>query len=120
MTQADNNSIHSNNIVSQLSQKLEKVIELASSTPNGWTKYSEDIKILRDRLSELAFARELGMAEGYIESYVKGLAIRNKKNFATILSENKTQIACNLKQMGLNSEVIANAMEFMAKDMDKL
>ena len=48
-------------------EKLEKVVELASLSQEELEKYDESIKILRDRLSELAYAQAEGEAKGKAE-----------------------------------------------------
>ncbi len=48
-------------------EKLEKVVELASLSQEELEKYDESIKILRDRLSELAYAQAEGEAKGKVE-----------------------------------------------------
>ncbi len=47
--------------------KLEKVVALASLTRDERAKYDENLKILRSKLSEIAFAQEKGKAEGIAE-----------------------------------------------------
>ena len=74
-------------------EKLEEVMTLASLSKDEREKYDESVKILRDRLSELAFAKEEGRTEGIQKGRAEGQAT----------------IARNLKRMGLPVETIVQA-----------
>lgn len=64
-------------------QKLEEVVTLASLSKDEREKYDESLKVLRDRISELAYAEQKGVEKG------------------------KLEVAMNLKQAGYAPETIA-------------
>jgi len=45
-------------------EKLEKIVDIASLTKEEREKYDESIKVYRDHLATIAYAREEGMEEG--------------------------------------------------------
>ena len=45
-------------------EKLEKIIDIASLTKEEREKYDESIKVYRDQLVTIAFAKEKGIEEG--------------------------------------------------------
>jgi len=66
-------------------QKLEQISDISALSKEDRMKYDESIKVYRDKLAIMAFERQKGQAEG------------------------KLEVACNLKQMGLATEAIAQA-----------
>ena len=70
-------------------QKLEQIVDIAALSKEDRMKYDESIKVYRDKLAIMAFERQKGQAEGR--------------------AEGKLEVARNLKQMGMATEVIAQA-----------
>ena len=66
-------------------QRLEQIVDIATTSKEDRMKYDESIKVYRDKLAIMAFERQKGQAEG------------------------KLEVARNLKQMGLATEAIAQA-----------
>ena len=81
---------------SQLIKKLNTVAALASQSRDERAKYDESLKILRDRLSEIAYAKEEGKEEG------------------------KAEMARNLKAMGVPIETIAKASGLSIEEIEQL
>lgn len=48
-------------------EKLEEVMTLASLSKDEREQYDESVKVLRDRLSELAYAQDEGLKQGRAE-----------------------------------------------------
>lgn len=77
-------------------EKLEKVMMLASLSRAERAKYDESLKILRDKLSEFAYAKEEGKAE------------------------EKLEIASNAKLAGLPIETIVQITGLSAEEIEQL
>ena len=75
-------------------EKLEKIVALASLSRDERARYDESLKILRDRLSEIAY--EEGKEEG------------------------KAEMARNLKAMGVPIETIAKASGLSIEEIEQL
>ena len=85
---------------SQLIKKLNTVAALASQSRDERAKYDESLKILRDRLSEIAYAEKRGKEEGK--------------------AEGKAEMARNLKAMGVPIETIAKASGLSIEEIEQL
>ena len=72
------------------------------------TKYDESLKILRDRLSEIAYAEKRGKEEGKAEGKEEGKV------------EGKAEMARNLKAMGVPIETIAKASGLSIEEIEQL
>ena len=99
----------------ELENKLEEVSKLAfSSTVGEREKYDESLKTYRDRLAELAFAQQEGMAKGMAKGIAKGraegLAEGMEKGLAEGMEKGyeKAQLknARSMKAAGISSELI--------------
>ena len=89
---------------SQLIKKLNTVAALASQSRDERAKYDESLKILRDRLSEIAYAEKRGKEEGKAEGKEEG----------------KAEMARNLKAMGFPIEAIAKASGLSIEEIEQL
>ena len=108
-------------------EKLEEVVTLSSLTKAEREKYDESLKAYRDRLAELAFAQQEGLAkgmakgiakgraegraEGLVEGMEKGLAEGMEKGLAEGMEKGyeKAQLknARSMKAAGISPELIA-------------
>ena len=93
-------------------EKLEKIVALASLSRDERAKYDESLKILRDRLSEIAYAKEEGRAEGKEEGRAEGKEEGR--------AEEKAEMARNLKAMGVPIETIAKASGLSIEEIEQL
>ena len=88
----------------ELESKLEEVSKLAfSSTVGEREKYDESLKTYRDRLAELAFAQQEGMAKGIAKGRAEGLAEGMEKGYEKAQLKN----ARGMKTAGISPELIA-------------
>ena len=53
-------------------EKLEQIVDIASLSKEERMKYDESIKVYRDQLATLDFAKQKGRAEGRAEGRVEG------------------------------------------------
>lgn len=82
-------------------EKLEKIVDIASLTKEEREKYDESIKVYRDQLVTITYAREEGIEEG-IE---KGRA-EEKFEIARKMRELKLPVGIIMKATGLSAEEI--------------
>ncbi len=59
-------------------EKLEKIVDIASLSKEERMKYDESIKVYRDNLATISFAKNQGKEEGLKEGIEKGLQKRRK------------------------------------------
>lgn len=81
-------------------EKLEKIVDIASLTREEREKYDESIKVYRDQLVTIAYAREEGMEKGR--------------------AEEKFEIARNLKSLNLPIETIMKATGLSVEELSEL
>ena len=82
-------------------EKLEKIVDIASLTKEEREKYDESIKVYRDQLVTITYAREEGIEEG-IE---KGRA-EEKFDIARKMRALKLPVETIMKATGLSAEEI--------------
>ena len=88
--------------------RLEKLASQANLTEEERWRLEEDWKNYNDFFNTLDFAKEEGRAEGLEMGLEKGR------------SEEKSQIAKNLKSMGLSLEAIKQATGLSTEEIEKL
>ena len=81
-------------------EKLEQIVDIASLSKEERMKYDESIKVYRDQLATLDFAKQKGRAEGRAEIQIA--------------------IARNLKALGMNNEQIAKTTGLREEDIEGL
>ena len=74
-------------------------------------KYDESLKILRDRLSEIAYAEKNRLSE---------IAYAEKRGKEEGKAEGKAEMARNLKAMGFPIEAIAKASGLSIEEIEQL
>ena len=60
-------------------KKLEKIVDIASLSKEERMKYDESIKVYRDNLATISFAKNQGKEEGLKEGIEKGRKKEEKK-----------------------------------------
>ena len=88
--------------------RLEQLASQANLTEEERWRLEEDWKNYNDFFNTLDFAKEEGRAEGLEKGLEKGR------------SEEKSQIAKNLKAMGLSLEAIRQATGLSTEEIEKL
>ena len=97
-------------------QKLEEIVDIAAMSKEDRMKYDESIKVYRDRLAIIEYERRKGLAEGLAKGEAKGEA----KGIAKGERNKQIEIACNLKRMGLATEIIAQATGLAPEAIEQL
>jgi len=92
--------------------RLEKLASQANLTEEERWRLEEDWKNYNDFFNTLDFAKEEGRAEGLEKGRSEGLEKGR--------SEEKSQIAKNLKSMGLSLEAIKQATGLSTEEIEKL
>ena len=92
--------------------RLEKLASQANLTEEERWRLEEDWKNYNDFFNTLDFAKEEGRAEGLEKGRAEGLEKGR--------SEEKSQIAKNLKAMGLSLEAIRQATGLSTEEIEKL
>lgn len=85
-------------------EKLEKIVDIASLFKEERVKYDESIKVYRDNLVTMAYAEQKGRVAGKEEGR----------------TEERIEIARNMKSMGLSNEVIMQATGLSEEDIESL
>ena len=93
-------------------EKLEKIVDIASLSKEERIKYDESIKVYRDNLATISFAKNKGREEGLKEGIEKGLKKGRKEG---ILS-----VARNLRSGGMSVEAIAAATGLSIEEIEQL
>lgn len=93
-------------------EKLEKIVDIASLSKEERMKYDESIKVYRDNLATISFAKNQGKEEGLKEGIEKGLKEGRKEG---ILS-----VARNLRSGGMSVEAIAAVTGLSIEEIEQL
>ena len=96
--------------------RLEKLASQANLTEEERWRLEEDWKNYNDFFNTLDFAKEEGRAEGLEKGRAEGL----EKGLEKGRSEEKLEIAKNLKSMGLSLEAIKQATGLSTEEIEKL
>lgn len=81
-------------------EKLEKIVDIASLTKEERMKYDESIKVFRDNLATISFAKQEGREEGW--------------------AEGRWDMARNLKKIGISTDIISQASGLSAEEIENL
>ena len=102
-------------------EKLEQIVDIAALTKEERMRYDESIKVYRDHMATIAYAKTEGRAEGRAEGIAEGraegiaegraegIAEGRAEGIAEGRKEEKIIIAKNLKELGLSIEAIKQA-----------
>ena len=96
--------------------RLEQLASQANLTEEERWRLEEDWKNYNDFFNTLDFAKEEGRAEGLEKGRSEGLEMGLEKG----RSEEKLEIAKNLKSMGLSLEAIKQATGLSTEEIEKL
>lgn len=97
-------------------EKLEKIVDIAALSKEEREKYDESIKVYRDNLATMTYATEKGLADGRAEGLAEGRA----EGLAEGRTETMTNVARNLKAMGLDTASICKATNLTAEAVEQL
>ena len=97
-------------------EKLEKIVDIASLSKEERMKYDESIKVYRDNLATISFAKNQGKEEGLKEGIEKGL----KKGRKEGRKEGILSVARNLRSGGMSVEAIAAATGLSIEEIEQL
>ena len=97
-------------------EKLEKIVDIASLSKEERIKYDESIKVYRDNLATISFAKNQGREEGLKEGIEKGL----KKGRKEGRKEGILSVARNLRSGGMSVEAIAAATGLSIEEIEQM
>lgn len=97
-------------------EKLEKIVDIAALSKEEREKYDESIKVYRDNLATMTYATEKGLADGRAEGLAEGRA----EGLAEGRTETMTNVARNLKAMGLDTASICKATNLTVEAVEQL
>ena len=100
-------------------EKLEQIVDIASLSKEDRMKYDESIKVYRDHLAVLDFAKqeglELGMRQGRAEGMAKGRAEGMAKGIAEGIEQGMAKGIEQGKNEGEMNERLKNARRMKTK-----
>ena len=105
-------------------EKLEQIVDIASLSKEDRMKYDESIKVYRDHLAVLDFAKqeglELGMRQGMVKGIEQGMAkgIEQGKNEGEMNERLKN--ARRMKTKGYSIDDIADITDLSAEEINSL
>ena len=97
-------------------EKLEKIVDIASLSKEERMKYDESIKVYRDNLATISFAKNQGKEDGLKEGIEKGLKEGRKEG----RKEGILSVARNLRSGGMSVEAIAAATGLSIEEIEQL
>ena len=97
-------------------EKLEKIVDIASLSKEERMKYDESIKVYRDNLATISFAKNQGKEEGLKEGIEKGMKEGRKEG----RKEGILSVARNLRSGGMSVEAIAAATGLSIEEIEQL
>ena len=97
-------------------EKLEKIVDIASLSKEERMKYDESIKVYRDNLATISFAKNQGKEEGLKEEIEKGLKEGRKEG----RKEGILSVARNLRSGGMSVEAIAAVTGLSIEEIEQL
>ena len=89
-------------------EKLEQIVDIASLSKEDRMKYDESIKVYRDHLAVLDFAKQEGLELGMRQGMVKGIETRNGQR-------NSQKVSNKVKNEGEMNERLKNARRMKTK-----
>ncbi len=105
-------------------EKLEEIADFAALPPEERDKYEQSVKVYRDYLVTMDAAEQKGLAKGHAEGLAKGHAEGHAEGLAEGLAEGKLEAkrenARNLKQLGVDTSIIAQATGLTSDEINAL
>ncbi len=97
-------------------KKLEEIVDIASLSKEERMMYDESIKVYRDKLATLMYARQEGLEEG-IE---KGLKKGREEGLEEGIEKERLKNARGMKLLGLSAKDIAKVTGLTEAEVEKL
>ena len=97
-------------------KRLATVAEIANMTPEEYRDYIDDIDRQRTKNAQMAYAKKLAREEGLAEGRAEGRA----KGLAEGRTEERIKNAMALKNKGLSSDFIADALGMTIDEVEAL
>ncbi|MEY8688111.1 Rpn family recombination-promoting nuclease/putative transposase [Bacteroides sp. AN502(2024)] len=105
-------------------EKLEKIVDIASLSKEERMKYDESIKVFRDQLVTISFAKEEGMKKGIEIGMKKGIEKGMKKGvekgIEKGMKKKSQEIARNLKELGVPAATISQASGLSLDEIERI
>ena len=105
-------------------EKLEQIVDIAALSKEERMKYDESIKVYRDHLATIAFAKTEGKAEGRAEGRAEGLAEGRAEGLAEGRAEGRAEVklatARNLKALNVAPDIIMQSTGLSFEEIEKL
>ena len=105
-------------------EKLEQIVDIAALSKEERMKYDESIKVYRDHLATIAFAKTEGKAEGRAEGRAEGLAEGRAEGLAEGRAEGRAEVKLatvrNLKALNVAPDIIMQATGLSFEEIEKL
>lgn len=83
--------------------KIEDIKDISALSKEDRIRYDESIKVYRDRLVVMEYARQKGFEEGFKEGFKEDF----KKGLEEGRKEERIKNACGMKAIGIPAELIA-------------
>lgn len=109
-------------------EKLEQIVDIASLSKEDRMKYDESIKVYRDHLAVLDFAKQEGLELGMRQGMVKGIEQGMAKGIAKGIEQGKNEGEMNerlknarrMKTKGYSIDDIADITDLSAEEINSL
>ena len=95
-------------------------MDIASLSKEERMKYDESIKVYRDNLATISFAKNQGKEEGLKEGSEKGLKEGRKEGRKVGRKEGILSVARNLRSGGMSVEAIAAVTGLSIEEIEQL
>jgi len=101
-------------------EKLEQIVDIAALSKEERMRYDESIKVYRDHLATIAYAKTEGKEEGRAEGRAEGLAEGRAEGLAEGRAEAMLDTARNLLAKGFAPDVIADVTGLSIEEINAL
>ena len=105
-------------------EKLEKIVDIASLSKEERMKYDESIKVYRDSMAVMSFAKKEGIEEGWREGHLEGIKEGRqegiKEGRQEGIKEERYKNARAMKCEGIPTDIIARITGLSHEDIEAL
>ena len=106
-------------------ERLEQIVDIAALTKEEREKYDESIKVYRDHLATMEFAKQtgfdqgkkVGLAEGMAKGMAEGMMKGREEGREEGIRDNQVRIARGMKADGMPIEMIAKYTGLSAEEV---
>ena len=98
-------------------ERLEQIVDIAALTKEEREKYDESIKVYRDHLATMEFAKQTGFDQGKEVGLAEGMAEGMMKGREEGIRDNQIRIARGMKADGMPIEMIAKYTGLSAEEV---